>query len=103
MTGTFIQDNEGCLVEVTNLDKALNQASGFVRMHETAQKDSLLNQDVRYYPMAHQYWSHILFQLEKLKLKHSKSKYDTPSPERTKSKPKTRKKQSALPKKIVAV
>lgn len=65
-TGTFIMNNEGNLVEVTDFTKASEEAKMFVGWHEGAKREKQNNPDIFYCKDAHDYWADILFKLEKL-------------------------------------
>jgi hypothetical protein len=68
-TGTFIYDENKNLIEVTDINKAYEQAKNFVEIHEQSKKAKEQGINVYYFHDAHKHWKHILFELEKLIIK----------------------------------
>ena len=65
MAKLTIKNRQGKTVEVTDLQKAIDQAEFYCSMHEKAKK----HKDVIYYKDAHLDWEHDLKELKKLKEK----------------------------------
>lgn len=75
LEGAFIQSIDGCLIQVTDYKKALQNAKDAVGWHEERKKivEDYMNPDCRnvlYFPDAHKEWSHNLWQLEKLAIQN---------------------------------
>ena len=68
-TGQFIKGLDGEILEVTDLDKALEQSSNMCIMHEECKNEKKNNPQTIYYEDAHAYWSHIHIRLTELKEK----------------------------------
>ena len=69
VSGIFISDINGNLVEVTDTLKALEQCQAAVLFHEKAKADYEKDNTIYYFEDAHKDWQHKLTQLEKLKVK----------------------------------
>lgn len=85
MAGTFIQSNDGELIEVADLDTALSQAKECSHWHDLRKIEKKNNPNVLYFPKAHAYWIHVLLQLEKLKLKLKANETNHREPLQTKN------------------
>lgn len=70
MTGIFIQDQNECLIEVTDINEAFTQAKQAVHWHDMQKLKKQTDPTALYFPRAHKHWNYVLFQLEKIKIKN---------------------------------
>ena len=78
LEGTFINNLDGYLIKVTNLEGALREARGGVHFNEEKIRRSKTDPEEIIFPQALKEWKHILLELEKLETKFKKIGIEKP-------------------------